>query len=60
MGGMPRHDKDECDSPHLPKGGRYSTTKGRSCDADHLPFLVTFPTGYAQAGEEAGGGGQPE
>lgn len=33
MGGTPRHDKDECDSPRPAKGGRRWTTKGRSRDA---------------------------
>lgn len=50
MGGTPRHDKDECDSPRPAKGGRCSTTEGRSRDADHLPFLVTSPTSWAQGG----------
>lgn len=55
MGGTPRHDKDECDSPRPAKGGRCSTTEGRSRDADHLPFLVTSPTGWAQGGGRARG-----
>lgn len=55
MGGTPRHDKDECDSPRPAKGGRCSATKGRSCDADHLPFLLTSPTGWAQGGWRTSG-----
>lgn len=43
MGGTPRHDKDECDSPRPAKGGRCSTTEGRSCDADHLPLPSYIP-----------------
>lgn len=56
MGGRPRHDKDECDSPRPAKGGRCSTTEGRSRDADHLPFLVTSPTAWAEGGGRTRGG----
>jgi len=43
MGGTPRLDKDECDSPRRAKGGRFSTAEGRSRDADHLPFPLNIP-----------------
>lgn len=55
MGGTPLRDKDECDNPRPAKGGRCSTTNGRSCDSDHLPFLVTSPTCRAQDGERTRG-----
>lgn len=50
MAGTLRRDKDECDSPRPAKGGRRWTTEGRSRDADHLPFLVASPAGWAQSG----------
>lgn len=53
MGGTSLRDKDECDSPHPAKRGWCSTTSGRSCDADHLPFLVLSPAGWAQDGERS-------
>lgn len=55
MGGMPRIDKDECDSPHLSKGGWCTATKGRSCDADHLLFLASSHTVWDHSGERTRG-----
>ncbi|KAI4823667.1 hypothetical protein KUCAC02_012244, partial [Chaenocephalus aceratus] len=41
--------KTNVTAPVPQKRGRCSTTKGRSCDADHLPFLVKSPLAEPKA-----------